>query len=147
VRELDDILVLPPPPHRDPLPIRDPLDGIVRAYAQVDPFRVVGVVNTNEPDGGRVLAEPDKASQRIAEHVVEFFLREIHAGRIPLIENCAHPAYRDALHRYLEGAPIGHIRHDLRRCFEMHLNYLEHGAMLPEPDLSQLEPRPAAGPA
>ena len=45
-----------------------------------------------------------------------------------IIENCAHPAYRDALYRYLEGAPMGHIRHDLRRCFAMHLNYLEHGA-------------------
>jgi hypothetical protein len=26
---------------------------------------------------------------------------------------------------------MGHIGHDLRRCFDMHLNYLEHGAMLP----------------
>jgi len=60
-----------------------------------------------------------------------------------IIDNCAHPAYRDALHRYLEGAPMGHIRHDLRRCFAMHLNYLEHGAMLPDLDLSALEPQHA----
>src|SRR5262245_58017948 len=33
LRELADLLVLPPPPHRDPLPIRDPLDRIGRAYA------------------------------------------------------------------------------------------------------------------
>jgi len=54
-----------------------------------------------------------------------------------LIDNCAHPAYRDHLHRYLEDAPVGHIRQDLRRCFEMHTNLEEHGAMLPDLDLSQ----------
>jgi hypothetical protein len=35
---------------------------------------------------------------------------------------------------------MGHIGHDLRRCFDMHLNYLEHGAMLPELDLAIFEP-------
>jgi hypothetical protein len=29
---------------------------------------------------------------------------------------------------------------DLRRCFDMHLNYLEHGAMLPALDLTIFEP-------
>ena len=32
------------------------------------------------------------------------------ARAIRIIENCAHPAYRDALHRYLQAAPMGHIR-------------------------------------
>ena len=340
LRELADILVLPPPPHRDPLAIRDPLDRIGRAYAQVDPSKVIGVVHTNEPDGGRAFSEPDEASQRIAAHVADFFVEELRAGRIPpeflplqsgvgnicnavlaglasrkdiphfkvytevlqdamldliasgealgasataltltneklkflydnfsdfadrivlrpqeisnnpgiarqlgviatntaievdiyghvnsthimgtqimnglggsgdfernaylslfmcpsttkggristivpmcshidhsehsvqvvvteqgsadlrglapmararrIIDNCAHPAYRDALHRYLEAAPMGHIRHDLRRCFEMHVNYLEHGAMLPELDLSQFAPQRVAAAA
>ena len=83
LREMADILVLPPPPHRDPLPIRDPLDRIGRAYAEVDPTRVVGVVRTDEPDGGRSFHQPDEASLRIAEHVAEFFLRELRSGRIP----------------------------------------------------------------
>ncbi|MGO9467586.1 MAG: succinate CoA transferase [Isosphaeraceae bacterium] len=56
-----------------------------------------------------------------------------------IIESCAHPAYRDYLRRYLETAPMGHIRHDLRRCFELHTNYLEQGAMLPDLDLTQFE--------
>jgi propionyl-CoA:succinyl-CoA transferase len=64
-----------------------------------------------------------------------------------IIDNCAHPAYRDALHSYLEGSSMGHIRHDLRRCFAMHLNFLKHGAMLPELDLSQFEPHRVAGAA
>jgi len=49
-----------------------------------------------------------------------------------IIDNCAHPAYRDYLHKYLENAPVGHIRHDLSRCFELHTNLIEHGAMLPD---------------
>ncbi len=54
-----------------------------------------------------------------------------------IIDRCAHPAYRDYLHRYIRDAPSGHIRHDLARAFELHRNLLEHGAMLPELDLSQ----------
>ncbi len=57
-----------------------------------------------------------------------------------LIDRCAHPAYRDYLHRYVEGARGGHIRHDLTRCFELHRNLIEHGAMLPELDLNQFSP-------
>ncbi|MGE5756742.1 MAG: hypothetical protein ACM35G_13670 [Planctomycetaceae bacterium] len=41
-------------------------------------------------------------------------------------------------------APKGHIRHDLRRCFELYVNYLEHGAMLPDLDLAQFGPPRAA---
>ncbi len=52
-----------------------------------------------------------------------------------IIETCAHPAYRPYLMNYLETAPMGHFRHDLTRCFEMHRNLLEHGAMLPGLDI------------
>jgi acyl-CoA hydrolase len=49
-----------------------------------------------------------------------------------IIENCAHPMYRDYLYRYIENSRTGHIRHNLRQCFEMHRNLIEHGSMLPE---------------
>jgi acetyl-CoA hydrolase len=48
-----------------------------------------------------------------------------------LIGKCAHPMYRDYLHRYVRGARPGHIRHDLLRCFELHRNLMDRGAMLP----------------
>jgi hypothetical protein len=48
-----------------------------------------------------------------------------------IIDNCAHPMYREYLHEYLEKAPLGHIRHDLRRCFELHQNLIDTGSMLP----------------
>ena len=35
---------------------------------------------------------------------------------------------------------MGHIRHDLRRCFELHVNYLEHGTMLPDVKSDQFGP-------
>jgi acyl-CoA hydrolase len=50
-----------------------------------------------------------------------------------LIDRCAHPCYRDYLHRYVRDARPGRIRHDLSRCFELHQNLLRYGAMLPEP--------------
>jgi acetyl-CoA hydrolase len=56
-----------------------------------------------------------------------------------IIENCAHPAYRPYLHRYLEKARKGHLRHNLHQCFELHNNFLESGAMLPDLDLAGIE--------
>jgi hypothetical protein len=34
---------------------------------------------------------------------------------------------------------MGHLRHNLRQCFELHNNFLETGAMLPDLDLSEIE--------
>jgi succinate CoA transferase len=337
LREMADIIVLPPPPHRIPIQIHDPLDRIGRRYAEVDPQKVVGIVHTNESDGGRGFSQPDEVSRRIAANVSRFLLDEIFAGRIPkgflplqsgvgnvcnavvggiaahegfpqfkvytevlqdsmidliaagsviaastcsltlsddklkflyeyfeefadrivlrpqeisnnpgiarrlgviatntaievdiyghansthffgtqlmnglggsgdfernaylsifmcpsvakggristivpmcshvdhsehsvqiiateqgladlrglspiararrMIDRCAHPAYRDYLHHYLESAPMGHIRHDLSRCFELYLNFQSYGAMLPDLDLTQFE-TPAEG--
>ncbi|WP_168563942.1 succinate CoA transferase [Crateriforma spongiae] len=47
-----------------------------------------------------------------------------------IIDNCAHPMYRDMLHRYIEKCKPGHIYHDLERCFDMHRNLMRHGDML-----------------
>ncbi|HOI93120.1 MAG TPA: succinate CoA transferase [Syntrophobacter fumaroxidans] len=53
-----------------------------------------------------------------------------------IIEKCAHPLYKDYLYRYIEKSRIGHIRHNLEDCFELHSNLMDHGAMLPDLDLS-----------
>jgi len=49
-----------------------------------------------------------------------------------IIDNCAHPAYRDYLHNYISTSAKGHIRHNLATCFDMHQNLMKHGAMLPD---------------
>jgi propionyl-CoA:succinyl-CoA transferase len=54
-----------------------------------------------------------------------------------VIDRCAHPAYRDYLRRYVSQCGSGHICHDLSRCFEMHQNLLQYGAMLPDLTPSQ----------
>ncbi len=48
-----------------------------------------------------------------------------------IIDNCANPKYQDYLRRYIAEAPMGHIRHDLTRCFELHQNLVNTGSMLP----------------
>ncbi len=46
-----------------------------------------------------------------------------------IIDKCAHPDYRDYLHRYLEGSPSGHISQTLRDAFQLHASLLETGSM------------------
>lgn len=81
--EMADIKLLPTPPHRNPIPIYDPLNKIGLPYASVDPKKIVAVIDNNEPDGMSVLAQPDEVSRKIAHQVVDFLLDEQRAGRIP----------------------------------------------------------------
>ncbi|MBI1335842.1 MAG: succinate CoA transferase [Phycisphaera sp.] len=81
--EMHDVLILPPPPHRHPIAIQHALSKIGTPYASVDPSRVVGIVETDEPDGVSAFDAPDEVSNRIAQHVVKFLLDEIRAGRLP----------------------------------------------------------------
>lgn len=81
--EMADITILPPPPHRSPIPIYHPLDKVGLPFVQVDMKKVVAVVENNEPDGIAPLEEPDRVSQRIADHVLKFLCTERRAGRIP----------------------------------------------------------------
>jgi propionyl-CoA:succinyl-CoA transferase len=81
--EMHDIAILPPPPMRNPIPIHHPLARMGTPFATIDPGRVLGVVETDEPDGVAAFSAPDGTSERIAEHVVRFLLDEMHAGRIP----------------------------------------------------------------
>jgi propionyl-CoA:succinyl-CoA transferase len=83
LREMTDIVVMPPPPRRFPLPVFEPCARIGWPYAVVDPDKVVAVVESDEPDHVADFAPADAVSRRIADHVVEFLLEEMRAGRIP----------------------------------------------------------------
>jgi propionyl-CoA:succinyl-CoA transferase len=83
LREMTDIALLPPPPHRLPIPILDPLAKIGVPYVQVDPAKIVGIVEHSAPDGVHPYAPADLASRRIADQVVHFLVQELRAGRIP----------------------------------------------------------------
>ena len=81
--EMQDIRRLPPPPHRNPIPIEYPLSKIGTPFCTVDPERIVGVVYTDEPDGVPGFSPPDDVSMRIGDHIVKFLSEEMKAGRIP----------------------------------------------------------------
>ncbi|MBI5580983.1 MAG: succinate CoA transferase [Deltaproteobacteria bacterium] len=83
LRELADIFIMPPPPHRNAIPLFHPLTRIGWPYAMIDPQKVIAVVETDEPDQVADFAAPDEGSLKIAAHVVEFLLGEMRAGRIP----------------------------------------------------------------
>jgi acetyl-CoA hydrolase len=82
-REMADIVTLPPPPHRNPIQIHDPLCRIGYPYAVVDPKKVVGIVENDEPDHVIPFDECVESCTKIAGHVVEFLLRETQRGIIP----------------------------------------------------------------
>ncbi|MFO1442535.1 acetyl-CoA hydrolase/transferase family protein [Bacillus sp. Bva_UNVM-123] len=52
----------------------------------------------------------------------------------PIIENCAHPMYRDQLREYYEEALSrgGHTPHVLEKAFSWHLHFARNGTMLKE---------------
>ncbi len=81
--EMHDISILPTPPHRNPIPIHHPLTKMGTPFAVVNPSKIIGVVETDEPDGVAGFDEPDEVSEKIADHVVHFLLDEMKAGRIP----------------------------------------------------------------
>ena len=83
VGEFSDILMIPLPPHRDPIPIRHPLDRVGQQYATVDPGKIVAIVETDEASPRQPSRPPDATSRKIAEHLVRFLLGERAAGRLP----------------------------------------------------------------
>lgn len=81
--EMHDITILPRPPHRSPIGVNHPLGKIGTPFAVVDPKKIVGVIETNAPDGVAGFSEPDEVSAKIADHVIRFLVSELRAGRIP----------------------------------------------------------------
>lgn len=83
VSEMSDIYILPPPPNRSPIPIYHTMERVGKPFVAVNPGKIVGIVETNSPDGVGAFSPPDKTSNMIAENVVRFLLDEVHNGRIP----------------------------------------------------------------
>ncbi len=71
------------PPNRMPIPLVKPGDRIGEAYLRVPLDKVVGVVHTDIPDRNSAFKEPDKASQAIAGHLLDFLATEVKKGRMP----------------------------------------------------------------
>lgn len=83
ISAMADIVMPKPPPHRQALDLDHPLERIGRTYVRVDPEKIVGIVETDEPDELGTLGPADQTSRQIADHVVHFLQQELASGRLP----------------------------------------------------------------
>ena len=80
---IHDIYELADPPMRREIPIYKPSDRIGIPYLQIDPEKVVGIVETNLPNEIGAFTPVDEVTNQIGQNVADFLSAEIKAGRIP----------------------------------------------------------------
>ena len=83
LRGFHDIYEPADPPHRREIPIYAPSDRIGSEVIQIDPEKIVGVVETNVDDESGSFRDCDEITMRIGENVANFLAGERTAGRIP----------------------------------------------------------------
>lgn len=71
------------PPHRKPIPILKTEDRIGQPYFNVDPDKIIAIVETNKPDRNSAFTPPDANSKLIASHILDFLQHEVKQGRLP----------------------------------------------------------------
>lgn len=83
LRGIHDIFEPASPPNRRELPIYKASDRIGSPVIQVDPKKIVGIVETNIEDDSRPLAPAGELHMKIGQNVAEFLANEMKVGRIP----------------------------------------------------------------
>lgn len=71
------------PPARQTINITHPGDRIGTTYVQIDPQKIVGVVECNIPDEARAFKGADPITDKIGENVANFLLADMKRGIIP----------------------------------------------------------------
>ena len=71
------------PPYRREIPIFKPSDRIGTTYVQVDPAKIVGIVEVNKPDEARAFTAPDPITDKIGQNVADFLAADMRRGIIP----------------------------------------------------------------
>jgi succinate CoA transferase len=71
------------PPYRREIPIYKPSDRIGVPYVQVDPKKIIGVVETNWPDEARSFSGSDPVTDQIGQRVADFLAADMKRGIIP----------------------------------------------------------------
>ena len=93
LRGFHDIYEPEDPPHRKPIPVLRPDDRIGGPTVKVDPRKIVGIVETNQPDeGGSFSAIAETTAPHIGENVAGLLASELARGRIPASLNRSNPA-------------------------------------------------------
>lgn len=83
LRGVHDIFEPEDPPRRSDIPVFRPSDRIGQPVIQVDPSRIVGVVETNHPDETSAFPAVSPITAKIGNNVAEFLAAEIKRGLIP----------------------------------------------------------------
>jgi succinyl-CoA:acetate CoA-transferase len=71
------------PPRREPIPLTRAGHRIGSPYLHIPIEKVVAIIETHSPDRNTAFKEPDKASQQIAGHILDFLEWEVKKGRMP----------------------------------------------------------------
>ena len=80
---LHDLYEMERPPYRRPVPIVRPSDRIGLPYIQVDPSKIVGIVEVDMHDEARGFVKPDPVTERIGQNVADFLSSNMKRGIIP----------------------------------------------------------------
>lgn len=80
---LHDIYEPADPPYRREIPVYKPSDHIGTPYIQVDPKKIIGIVEVNIPDEARGFTEPDPITLQIGHNVAQFLISDLKRGIIP----------------------------------------------------------------
>ena len=80
---LHDIYEPADPPVRKEIPVYSASDRIGLPYIQIDPKKIVGIVETNLPNEIGAFTPSDDVTNKIGKNVADFLSAEIKAGRIP----------------------------------------------------------------
>jgi len=83
LRGFHDICEPEDPPHRKPIPILRPDDRIGAPTVKVDPGKIAGIVETNQPDEGGSFSAIADTTARIGQNVAVFLAAELERGLIP----------------------------------------------------------------
>ena len=71
------------PPSRAAIEINSPGDRIGTPYVQVDPKKIVGIVECNIPDEARAFKDSDPVTDQIGQNVADFLMADMKRGIIP----------------------------------------------------------------
>ncbi len=71
------------PPNRREIPIYKASDRAGKPYVQLDPKKIVGIVETNLPNEIGAFTPMDDVTAKIGQNVADFLSSEMRAGRIP----------------------------------------------------------------
>lgn len=80
---LHDITMTDLPPRRKPYLIMGVEDRIGTTSIPIDPEKVVGVLHSDYRDQTAPNTPADEGSQKIADHIIEFWTHEVKHGRLP----------------------------------------------------------------